>query len=133
MKKDFPQLMQMDYGLSLEYINNVWKDKLKKCLVFEEEQYIKGYIIYRIFSEHIDIYEIYVDAHYRRDGIGTSLIAKLLGNLQREQREIIKISVRDNNLGLHLFLKNLGFIASINEKDPAMYDFTYKIKAVCPT
>jgi GNAT superfamily N-acetyltransferase len=121
--KDHILLQQVDYDLSTDYIKGIVKSK-KWWYLFEEGNEILGYVIYDLAAKQIKLERLFVDFHHRRRGIGTTIMYRLSEKLN-DVRKCIHISVEDDNLIGHLFLKDLGFRAAVNSDDRSIYDFSY--------
>lgn len=125
--KDYPQIEHINHKLTTKDI----KELIKKhtVLVLIEEDMVRGYIVYKLLEKSFDINTVFVDALYRREGIGTSLMYQVLERMARTSRKSLTTSVSDKNLVAHLFLKNMGFIGRIAEDDDSYYDFEFQPKS----
>lgn len=68
---------------------------------------------------------------YRRRGVGRRMLAELIGKLHPERRTRIDFDAPDTGLGLHLFLKAMGF-RGVMLPTADTYRFTYEIPAAVP-
>ncbi|MDD2731691.1 MAG: GNAT family N-acetyltransferase [Candidatus Pacebacteria bacterium] len=71
-----------------------------------------GYIIYKIRKRFIEIFGIAVHPAYRRMGIGSQLLAKVMGISASIQQKKITIMIGERNLKGQFFFKNNGFKAT---------------------
>jgi ribosomal-protein-alanine N-acetyltransferase len=81
-------------------------------MVAEYEDRVVGYMIYGLHKNRIHLLNLAVAASYRRMGIASQMIAKLLGKLSPQRRHKIVAEVRETNLAAQLFLKECGFVAT---------------------
>lgn len=101
-------------------------------MVAEHECDVAGFMIYELRRTSISLLSIAVHPDYRRIGIGTALIAKLLTKLNHVRRNQIDVQVRETNLGAQLFLRDLGFRAVAvvsnyyDDSDEDAYLFNYE-------
>ncbi len=121
--KDYVQIEHINHKMTAKEI----KETLKKytILVFIEEDMVRGYVIYRLGTTSYEIDTVFVDPHFRREGIGTSLLSDVLTRMKKAKKQSMTTSAKDTNLGAHLFLKAMGFIGRIAEDDSSYYDFEF--------
>jgi hypothetical protein len=124
---DYQILTQIDNSLTKEKIANYRKGK-QWFYVFEDNRYLKGYVVYILHVDHLEIVRLFVDPLYRRTSVATNILASLLKKLN-DNRLCMTMTLSDVNLSGHLFLKNMGFIGSINLDDPSYYDFKFCVQA----
>ena len=76
-------------------------------LGFKEDNRYVGFLIYQVLYENAEIIDIFVLDEYRKKGIGTKLLEKMLDNKSIKN---ITLEVRiDNNNAISLYNK-LGFV-----------------------
>lgn len=103
-------------------------------LVCEYMRETRGYIIYTLRPDHIEVVRICVDPLYIGEGVGTKLIQRIIEKIEGGLRNTVKIVVPEDYLRCHLFLKKNGFKAckiirgGIDELDS--YEFVYKESVV---
>lgn len=71
-------------------------------LVAEYREQILGYVFYEMLKNHIHLMSIAVHPKYRRMGVGTQLLAGLVGE------EYASFEVRETNLAAQLFFRSNG-------------------------
>lgn len=76
---------------------------------------ITGYVVYELASQHIEIANISVAKAWRRQGVGSALVGKVVAKLARGRRERVLARVSDGNLEAHCFLRACGFRATAVE------------------
>jgi len=69
-----------------------------------------GFMVYAMRKKHIEIVNLAVDPAYQRQGIGSRMVARIIGKPSRNRREI-QANVRERNLAAQLFLREIGFRA----------------------
>jgi len=67
-----------------------------------------GFILYRLASTDVAIRRLAVDYHYRKQGVGTSLVSAA-AELSRGRRQWISTTVDEHDLRSQLFLRSQGF------------------------
>jgi len=75
------------------------------------EGQVVGYMIYELHRSGIDLFKLAVAPHARRSGVGRTLIANLIAELDGHDRSIATV-VNERNLQAHLWLRALGFTAT---------------------
>lgn len=87
-------------------------------MVAEHQDLIIGYMIYELHRDSIHLLSIAVHPDFRRQGVGTAMLAKLASKLQLQQnRTKITTMASEINLDAQLFLKEHGFRATEVVKD----------------
>jgi ribosomal-protein-alanine N-acetyltransferase len=79
---------------------------------------IMGYMIYELHKNKLVIINLGVDPKYRRKGVGTQLINKLISKLSPDRRKSLIAEVRESNLAGQLFFKSNKFRAVSIDKAP---------------
>lgn len=80
-------------------------------MVAEHESRVAGYMLYDLHTTRIHLLNFAVAADYRRRGVGSQMVAKLVTRLSRRRRQRIVLEVRETNLGAQLFFRDRGFRA----------------------
>lgn len=91
-------------------------------MVAECQGRVVGFMIYELLKTRIHLLNVATLKEFRRHGIGSQMVAKLLGKLGNSRRNRISLEVRETNLAAQLFLRSLGFRATEILKD--FYDET---------
>lgn len=116
IRRDLPEVLAIEQA-SFEF---PWGEReFADCLsrrncvgmVAQYGQKIVGYMIYELGKSRIHLLNLAVAPNYRRKGIGSQMIAKLISKLTPEQREKIYLEVRESNLPAQLFFRANGFRA----------------------
>ncbi len=80
-------------------------------MVAELDDRIVGFMIYELHKNRLHILNFAVADQYRRLGVGTQMIGKLVGKLSQQRRSRILLEVRETNLAAQLFFREAGFRA----------------------
>lgn len=86
------------------------------CYVFEINNSIVGYVVFKKNKYNISILNIAVDEKFKLQNIGKKLIDYLKDKLNNKRRHYINLNVRETNLGCQLFLKKQEFKAVLVNK-----------------
>jgi ribosomal-protein-alanine N-acetyltransferase len=116
IRRDMPEVLQAEQ-LSFEY---AWTEEdFLRCLrqrncigmVAEHEDRVVGFMIYELHKSRLHILNFAVEARYRRSGVGSHMVSKLIGKLSTQRRNRILLEVRETNLAAQLFFRTSGFKA----------------------
>lgn len=80
-------------------------------MVAEYEDQVVGFMIYELHKTRIHVLNFAVARDFRRLGVGSQMIAKLIGKLSAHRRSRIILEVRETNLQAQLFFRENGFRA----------------------
>ncbi len=82
-------------------------------MVVEEldEHQVLGFMIYELFGNRLNLARIAVEKRYRREGVGSAMIRKLLSKLGYFRRTMITAKLRESELEAQLFFKSFDFRA----------------------
>ncbi len=72
---------------------------------------VVGFMLYELHEHKLHILNFAVDPIDRRTGVGSHMVAKLIGKLSSHRRTRITLEVRETNLAAQLFFKHQGFRA----------------------
>jgi ribosomal-protein-alanine N-acetyltransferase len=116
IRRDMPSVEHIEQVI----FPNPWShDDFIRCLrqrncigmIAEYGDDLVGYMIYELHKNRIHILNFAVDPKYRRDGIGTAMLAKLKGKLSCDRRIALSLEVRETNIDAQLFFRSQGFFA----------------------
>jgi [ribosomal protein S18]-alanine N-acetyltransferase len=116
IRRDMPEVLQTEQR-SFEY---AWTEEdFLRCLrqrncigmVAEQGEKVVGFMIYELHKAKLHILNFAVQPNFRRSGIGTQMVAKLVSKLSSHRRTRITLEVRETNLGAQLFFRSQGFRA----------------------
>ena len=80
-------------------------------MVAEHDDRVVGFMIYELHKTRIHVLNFAVARDHRRLGVGSQMIAKLIGKLSSQRRSRIVLEVRERNLPAQLFFRANGFRA----------------------
>jgi ribosomal-protein-alanine N-acetyltransferase len=115
-RRDMPMVL----AIESESFEHSWSEsdfirclRLRNCIgmVAEQDDLVVGFMIYELHKNRLHILNFAVNERFRRQGVGTAMVDKLIGKLSHERRNRIMLEIRDSNLGGQLFFKNQGFKA----------------------
>jgi [ribosomal protein S18]-alanine N-acetyltransferase len=116
IRRDMPEVLAIE-NRSFEF---PWsEDDFIRCLrqrncigmVAEYDERVVGFMIYELHKNRLHILNFAVRPEFRRQGIGRSMIRKLVGKLSQQRRNRIMLEIRETNLDAQLFFRHAGFRA----------------------
>jgi ribosomal-protein-alanine N-acetyltransferase len=117
IRRDMPEVLQTEQE-SFEYS---WTEEdFLRCLrqrncigmVAEQGERVVGFMIYELHKAKLHILNFAVHPHYRRLGVGSQMVCKLISKLSSHRRTRITLEVRETNLPAQLFFRSQGFKAT---------------------
>jgi ribosomal-protein-alanine N-acetyltransferase len=93
-------------------INDNYEFKINpftKCLVYEQDKKVVGFIMYSIIYEKAEIIDIAVLDGYQRQNVGSQLLSYVLQECHNHNCENVTLEVRMNNQRAIAFYKKHGF------------------------
>ena len=81
-------------------------------MVAEYHGEVVGYMIYELAKNKIQLLNMATAKQYRRSGVATQMVAKLIGKLTLQRRNRITFEIRETNLPAQLFFRTVGFRAT---------------------
>ena len=117
IRRDMAEVLQAERQ-SFEF---AWtEDDFLQCLrqrncigmVAEANDRIVGFMIYELHKNRLHVLNFAVAPGYRRQGIGSQMIVKLIGKLASHRRSKISLAVRERNLAAQVFFRRQDFLAT---------------------
>jgi ribosomal-protein-alanine N-acetyltransferase len=114
IRRDMPEVLQTEQE-SFEYS---WTEEdFLRCLrqrncigmVAEQGERVVGFMIYELHKAKLHILNFAVHPQFRRLGVGSQMVAKLISKLSSHRRTRITLEVRETNLPAQLFFRTQGF------------------------
>ncbi len=114
IRRDMPEVLQTEQE-SFEYS---WTEEdFLRCLrqrncigmVAEQGERVVGFMIYELHKAKLHILNFAVHPQFRRVGVGSQMVAKLISKLSSHRRTRITLEVRETNLPAQLFFSSQGF------------------------
>jgi ribosomal-protein-alanine N-acetyltransferase len=81
-------------------------------MVAECHDQVVGYMVYELGKNKIQLLNMATASQFRRCGVATQMIAKLIGKLSLQRRNRITFEIRETNLTAQLFFRSVGFRAT---------------------
>lgn len=116
IRRDMPEVLEVERQ-SFEF---PWsEDDFVRCLrqrncigmVAEHGDQVAGFMIYELHKTRLHILNFAVDPELRRQGVGETMVRKLVGKLSPQRRNRIMLEIRETNLAAQLFFRDCGFRA----------------------
>jgi ribosomal-protein-alanine N-acetyltransferase len=116
IRRDMPEVLAIE-AASFEF---PWlEEDFIRCLrqrncigmVAEHDDRVVGFMIYELNKNRIQVLNFAASPDYRRRGVGSQMMAKLVGKLSAQRRNRIALEVRETNLPAQLFFRECGFRA----------------------
>src|SRR5260370_15942543 len=116
IRRDMPEVLQTEQQ-SFEF---AWTEEdFLRCLrqrncigmVAEQGEKVVGFMIYELHKAKLHILNFAVHPAWRRTGVGSQMVAKLISKLSTHRRTRITLEVRETNLIAQLFFQKQGFKA----------------------
>lgn len=98
------------------------RNTIGMCAEWEDK--ILGFMLYDLHKRSLYIHGLVVHREYRRKGIGTAMICKLINKLISGRISFLEIDVPDKSLGAHLFLKRAGLLATCDGDEHYRFRFS---------
>jgi len=116
IRRDMPEVLKIES----ECFEFPWsEDDFIRCLrqrncigmVAEQDDRVVGFMIYELDKTRLHVLNFAVGTEARRCGVGSQMLAKLVGKLSAQRRTRITLEVRETNLAAQLFFRASGFRA----------------------
>src|SRR4051812_28000938 len=116
IRRDMPEVLQAEQQ-SFEY---AWTEEdFLRCLrqrncigmVAEQGEKVVGFMIYELHKTKLHILNFAVHPGFRRRGVGTQMVGKLISKLSSHRRTRITLEVRETNLAAQIFFRGQEFKA----------------------
>lgn len=117
IRRDYPEVLAIENAS----FHHPWGEpdflrelRRRDCIgmVAESGERVVGHMVYRLGKDRLELLNFAVDPAFRRMGVGTQMVAKLVGKLSSHRRTRIVLDVRESNLAGQLFLRSQGFLAT---------------------
>lgn len=139
LRRDMPEVLQIEP----DSFESAWtEDDFLRCLrrrnvigqVAERGEKVIGFMIYQLDKSQFHILNMAVSPAWRCRGVGSQLLAKLIGKLGLIRRTRITLEVRETNLEAQVFFQKEGFRAvrvlrgHYDDNDEDAYRMEYRMK-----
>jgi ribosomal-protein-alanine N-acetyltransferase len=116
IRRDMPEVLDIE-SASFEF---PWSEedfirclRQRNCIgmIAEQDDQVVGFMIYELHKTRLHILNFAVASRYRRLGVGTQMVNKLISKLSAQRRTRITLEVRETNLAAQIFFRAQGFRA----------------------
>ena len=116
IRRDMPEVLQIE-NQSFEF---PWSEedfirclRQRNCIgmVAEFEERVVGFMIYELHKTRLHVLNFAVYRDFRRQGVGSAMLQKLVSKLSQQRRNRVLLEVRETNLAAQLFFRKCGFRA----------------------
>lgn len=116
IRRDMPEVLAIEH----QVFEFPWSDedfirclRQRNCIgmVAEYADQVAGFMIYELHKHRICVLDFAVASDFQRKGVGSQMVAELIGKLSSRYRQRILLEVRETNLPAQLFFKENGFRA----------------------
>ncbi|MDX2037584.1 MAG: ribosomal protein S18-alanine N-acetyltransferase [Isosphaeraceae bacterium] len=116
IRRDMPEVLAIEHaGFEFPWCEEEFLRVLRQrnCIgmVAEIGERVVGFMIYELHKSKLVILDFAVHPDFSKQGIGTQMVAKLVGKLSSHRRTKIVLHVRETNLGAQFFFGKQGFRA----------------------
>lgn len=136
IRRDMPEVLEIErasfanYWLDQDFLSAL---KTRNVIgnVAEHVGKVVGFNIYELHPGRLAILNFAVAPEFRRQGVGSQMISRMVDKLSQQRRTEIVLSIRERNLGMQQFLRSNGFqcvdIAreAYDDSDEDAYEFRY--------
>lgn len=119
IRRDLPTVLEIEsrsfeFPLVEEDFFKILRQRNCIGMVAEIDEQVVGYMIYELHSTRLNLLNFAVHPDYRRRGVGSEMMRKLVGKISASfgRRNRITADVWDANTAMHLFLRHCGFVAT---------------------
>ena len=116
IRRDMPEVLEIE-GEGFEF---PWSEedfirclRQRNCIgmVAEYDDQVVGFMIYELHRTRLHVLNFAVASDFRRRGVGTQMLTKLVSKLSTQRRTRIQLEVRETNLAAQLFFRAQSFRA----------------------
>lgn len=123
IRRDMPEVLAIESQCFAEF---AWTEedflatlRQNNCIgmVAERDELILGFMLYELHRTRLHVVNFAVAPEFHRQRVGTAMIEKLRHKLSQQRRTAITLDVREQNLAMHLFLRERDFWCVGVERD----------------
>lgn len=126
IRRDMPQVMEIESFSQSPWTQEQILDALRQrycvgmvCECSESHRVI-GFMIYELHKSKLIVLNVAVHPQRRRQGVGMSLLNRLMDKLSRERRKEVTLHCRESNLPMQCLCRSVGMRCV--EIIPGFYD-----------
>lgn len=140
IRSDMSQVLQIesdsfDFAWSEQVFISYLRQRNCIGMVNEIDNCVAGFMVYELYENRMHLVNFCVKAEFRRTGVGTEMMKKLVSKLSEQRRNRIMLEVRETNLIAQQFFKSMGFRAIsvlrgfYEETDEDAYLMQYRLRS----
>ncbi|MDD5173777.1 MAG: ribosomal protein S18-alanine N-acetyltransferase, partial [Candidatus Omnitrophica bacterium] len=116
IRRDMPEVLAIEpeafeFPWSEEDFIRCLRQRNNVGMVAEHDDKVAGFMIYGLQKKRIHVLNFAVAGDYRRQGVGSQMVAKLIAKLSNQEFSNITLEVRETNISAQLFFRENGFRA----------------------
>jgi ribosomal-protein-alanine N-acetyltransferase len=117
IRRDMPEVLDIE----ARSFDHVWteddflaalRNRSTIGMVGELDDRVVSYMLYDLHPTKLHVLNFAVDMDWRRRGVGTQMVTKLIGKLSGHRRTKITLAVRESNLDAQRFWAAQDFVAT---------------------
>lgn len=117
VRRDMPEVLAIEqqsfeFAWSEEDILSCLRQQNCIGMIAEQNDKIVGFMIYELLKSQLHLLNFAVLETSRRQGVGSTMISKLIRKLEQQKRTEIRTEVRESSIAAQLLFKALGFRAT---------------------
>ncbi len=116
IRRDMPELNAIEATLPEPLLEADLLDALRNRnvigMVAEIGDRVLGYMVYEMHKAKLEIFRLAVHPDYRRRGVGSQMVAKMVSKLSSHRRQRLGAMVPETSLDMLLLLKANGMLAT---------------------
>jgi [ribosomal protein S18]-alanine N-acetyltransferase len=144
IRKDLPTVLNIEercfeYPWGEEDFIRCLRQRSMIGMVAERGDQVVGFMIYELHKFRLHLISMAVDPDYSRQGIGRTMVEKLVSKMSYQGRNRVMLEVRETNLPAQLFFKSMGFRAVgilnhfYDDCDEDAYQFQLRASQIVPS
>ena len=123
IRKDVARVLEIEnesfeYPWNEQQVVDFLRVRNQICRLMTINDLVVGYLFYSIHKDSFGVENIAVAKEYRRLGVGSGLVWRLVSRLHSERRSHVHCIVRESNLPAQQFFRGIGFLATSVVKNP---------------
>ena len=116
IRRDMPEVLHteedsFDFSWTEEDFLRCLRQRNCIGMVAEICEKVVGFMIYELHKQKLHVLNFAVSPEFRRQGIGSQMLSKLIGKLSSHRRTKITLAVRESNLAAQVFFRSRDFRA----------------------
>lgn len=126
VRKDLADILEAAPYLTEHGLLSLLRKHETICLVGEYGDKVICFTVYEPLKTRIKVRYLVVNEKWQTMGFGSLLLARLVGKLS-DRRPVLFVDVDERALGVQLWLKHRGFVATGVNREAETYRMEYRI------